>query len=87
MPKRRGGPKTISKPPRHVRRAMEDLEARGLRPTVTLGGNQHLHIRVTHEGNTRTFIASNTPSDYRSEKNLLADVQRFLRSIAGSGRD
>ena len=64
--------------PGKVRHLVEEAEALGFRAYRRRSG----HLMFRHNGRGRTVFAPGTPSDWRAEKNVLADLRR---SAAESG--
>jgi hypothetical protein len=58
---------------------MRDLERQGF--TVTQVGRRNTHIRVTHPNMPGSVIGPSSPSDYRAERNLRAELRRRMRQV------
>lgn len=59
---------------KHVREMIAQARAKGWRSSLTRKG----HIRLMHDRAARFVIAPGTPSDYRSWKNTLAQMNRLV---------
>ncbi|GCE80351.1 hypothetical protein [Komagataeibacter oboediens] len=59
---------------KHVRELIARARAQGWHGSLTSKG----HIRLMHDRAARFVIAPGTPSDYRSWKNTLAQMNRLV---------
>jgi hypothetical protein len=61
--------------------ALSELEAAGVRDIVRAPGGKHVQLRWRVNGGTpRLYSLPSTPSDWRSPRNVRADVRRILRT-------
>ena len=59
---------------------IDHLESLGMNiDEVGYTSKAHVKIKVTHQGNQRFFIVSNSSSDNRSFMNWKSDVRRWLK--------
>jgi hypothetical protein len=58
---------------------LEELNAAGIKPTITYGRRQHPKVRwISPDGKVRTCVVSSTSSDRRARHNARSDVQKIL---------
>jgi hypothetical protein len=61
--------------------ALHELEAAGVRDIVHAPGGKHVQLRWSVNGGaSRLYSLPSTPSDWRSPRNVRADVRRILRA-------
>ena len=61
--------------------ALGELEAAGIRDIETVHGGKHPQIRWRMNGHgLRVFSVPGSPSDWRSPRNVRANVRRILRA-------
>lgn len=63
---------------RSLMRVFEDLGLEVVNTEMT-GSNHYKFTTINSNGETRFFIAPNTPSDHRSMLNFRAEVKRWKR--------
>jgi predicted RNA binding protein YcfA (HicA-like mRNA interferase family) len=62
------------------RELLQLLRANGLQLV-----RQRKHQIFRHSASGRKFVAASSPSDFRAELNVRAELRRFLRSACGGG--
>jgi predicted RNA binding protein YcfA (HicA-like mRNA interferase family) len=46
---------------------------------------QRKHQIFRHSASGRNFVVASSPSDFRADQNVRAELRRFLRSVCGGG--